>query len=149
MLKPLMEFTKVEFKKTKKARELKGQLVPSLKGSSTFLIGSDYYIKDWRNSQLAVLLYRRKNMLETKELDQEVLAAELDEYATKIENAKNMVSFLAMAMNKDSELLDFPKSIESTLLILEEYIEWIPDELNNNAGLLIKEFSKNKKESEK
>lgn len=88
-------------------------------------------------------------MLETKELDQEVLAAELDEYATKIENAKNMVSFLAMAMNKDSELLDFPKSIESTLLILEEYIEWIPDELNNNAGLLIKEFSKNKKESEK
>ena len=45
MLKPLMEFTKVEFKKTKKARELKGQLVPSLKGSSTFLIGSDYYIR--------------------------------------------------------------------------------------------------------
>lgn len=88
-------------------------------------------------------------MLETKELDQEVLAAELDEYATKIENAKNMVSFLAMAMNKYSELLDFPNSIESTLLILEEYIEQIPSELNDNAILLIKEFNKNKKESEK
>ena len=88
-------------------------------------------------------------MLEIKELDQEVLAEELGEYATKIENAKNMVSFLAIAMNKDSELLDFPKSIESTLLILEEYIEQIPDELNNNAVLLIKEFNKSQKESEK
>lgn len=87
-------------------------------------------------------------MQNLRKADAENIGNNLECTAIKIDNAKGMVEFLATALGKGNELLDFPEQIENTLLVLAAYLEDVPENLNEDANLLYKDFHKNKKEVE-
>lgn len=108
----------------KKARET-GPLRAMLGGCSTLPSGTDYYIKLWLNSQLVVLLCRRKRM---RILTSDEVVYVLDVLKNEEENIDNVMIFLKVFLSELQEQEDLKNKDFKWLKLL---IEKLSDTSNN------------------
>lgn len=79
----------------------------------------------------------------------EDLIDDLESTMAKVDNARKMAEFMSFALGKDSELLDFPDLIGSSLIILSRYLDDVPDVLADNVQFVNrakKEFGEDENE---
>lgn len=85
--------------------------------SDVLRVGTDYYIKDWRNSQLAVLLYRRKIMTFTHAHE-----VQNSEELYKVANRYEYVMRMDEATDKLEEISGDIGAVMDVVSILEDFV---------------------------
>jgi len=103
-----------------------------LRGDPTLPLGTDYYIKDWRNSQLAVLLYRRKNMINTNEIRKALNKLDLDYPHNAISNVIDTLDYLTMS-DVDADRENLIRMENAIFDILFDYLRVVKKTCEKNS----------------